>query len=248
MKNAHGVEPTRYMKREESRNAIQCYPNCGPIFGFHDIFIRHNCNEKDRCVIHNNGFIGYECHPEYKSSLFVNTAGSDEYNLFKVLDYEVFGIDYENRDNINKLCKYPDIIWEYIETKDISEESFKQFDDDTELLNDLNAIHCDDSTIRLKISRYYFKNPSEFLSDTQLVSQQYDSKLREWLGNDYKWKLLYRASEHGYSGKSFHEYCDNKGPTLVIIKSSKGWIFGGYTTQSWSGIGIYNKYDIFNNQ
>ena len=27
-----------------------------------------------------------------------------------------------------------------------------------------------------------------------------------------------------------------------------GWIFGGYTTKSWSGDGIYNKYDIFNNQ
>ena len=37
-------------------------------------------------------------------------------------------------------------------------------------------------------------------------------------------------SEHGYSAKSFHEYCDNKGPTLMVVKSSGGWIFGGYTT------------------
>ena len=51
--------------------------------------------------------------------------------------------------------------------------------------------------------------------------------------------MLYRVSEHGYSGQSFHEYCDDKGPTLVIIKSSGGWIFGGYTTQSWSGWCIY---------
>ena len=59
--------------------------------------------------------------------------------------------------------------------------------------------------------------------------------------NDYKWKLIYRSSEHGYTGSSFHEYCDDvNGPTLVIIKSSEGWIFGGYTTQSWSGKGIYN--------
>ena len=73
------------------------------------------------------------------------------------------------------------------------------------------------------------------------MNQQYDSYLREWLGNDYKWKLIYRASEHGYTGESFHEYCDNvKGPTLVVIKSSGGWIFGGYTIQSWSGDGIYN--------
>ena len=109
-----------------------------------------------------------------------------------------------------------------------------------EIRNDLNLIHCKDSDIRLKISHYYLKNPSELLPDTQLVDIQYDSKLREWLGNDYKWRLIYRSSEHGYTASSFHECCDYKGPTLVIIKSSGGWIFGGYTTQSWSGKGIYN--------
>ena len=145
---------------------------------------------------------------------------------------------------------YPDIIWKYIETKDILEESLKQIDDDTELLNDLDAIHCEDSSIRLKISKLCFKNPSELLSDTQLVNQQYDDILREWLGSDYKWKLIYRASEHRYSAESFHEYCDDKGPTLVIIKSSGGWIFGGYTTRSWSGRseknGIYYNTIIIN--
>ena len=107
----------------------------------------------------------------------------------------------------------------------------KLWQKDVELLNDLDAIHCEDSNIRLKISNYYLKNPSELLPNTHLVSQQYDSYLREWVG-DYKWKLLYRASEHEYTAKSFHKYCDNKGPTLIVIKSSEGWIFGGYTTRS----------------
>ncbi len=85
-----------------------------------------------------------------------------------------------------------------------------------------------------------FFNPlySPFLRNTILFGNEYDSKLREWVG-DYKWKLIYRASEHEYTPESFHEYCDNKGPTLVIIKSSGGWIFGGYTTQMWSGRSIY---------
>jgi len=30
----------------------------------------------------------------------------------------------------------------------------------------------------------------------------------------------------------FHRCCDNKGPTLVLIKSGE-YIFGGYTSQSW---------------
>ncbi len=233
LKNPYGIIPTRYMKREEGEYAIFCNPEYGSAFG--DLFICVQCSEENHCYIQNDGERGYECHPEYKSSLFVNTAGPDEKNFFYVLDYEVFGIDYENRENINKLCKHPDIIWNYIETKNIPEESLQQIADDVELLSDLDTIHCD-NTIRLKISHYYLKNPSELLPNTQLVNRQYDDKLREWLGNDYQWKLIYRSSEHGYTVESFHEYCDDKGPTLIVIKSSEGWLFGGYTTQSWKGV------------
>ena len=231
------------MKREESGSAIFCDPKNGPIFcgddrWEFDIYIKDECNKENICVIGNNGSFGYECHPKYNSSLFVNTAGPEERNKFTVLDYEVYYNVESYKEFIYTTCKYPDIIWKYIETRDISEESLKLFDDDVELLNDLDAIHCNDSSIRLKISSYYFKNPSEFLADTQIVNQQYDDILREWCGDE--WKLVYRASEHGYSAKSFHEYCDDKKPTLIVIKSSGGWIFGGYTTQSWSGDSIYN--------
>ena len=240
MKNAHGVEPTQFMKRKESGCAMICDIEFGPTFGS-DICI-YNINYLSHCIINNDGRHAYECHTVFKSSLFVNTAGLEEMNKYTLLDYEVFGIDFENRNNINKLCKCPDIIWNYIETKDITEKLLQQVDDDTDLLSDLDTIHRKDSNIRLKISRYYFKNPSEMFPNTQLVNQQYDAKLREWCG-DYKWRLLYRASEHGYTGESFHECCDHvKGPTLIVIKSSGGWLFGGYTTRSWSGDGIY--YDM----
>ena len=220
---------------------IECYPGNGPIFGSgHDIGICDNCNKNGGWTCYGNSDSSYECNNSLKQSLFVNTAGPNEKNDFSVLDYEVFSIDYENRDNINKLCKHSDIIMEYIETKDISEESLNQFDDNVELLNDLDAIHCYDNAIRVKISRCCLKNPSELLVNTQLVNQQYDAKLREWIGNDYQWRLIYRASEHEYTASSFHECCNDKGPTLIVIKSSGGWIFGGYTTQSWSGRGIYN--------
>ena len=96
------------------------------------------------------------------------------------------------------------------------------------------------------VHHFFFPLYSPFLRNTILFGQEYDVKLREWIGNDYKWKLLYRASEHGYTAKSFHECCDDKGPTLVIIKSSNGCVFGGYTTQSWRERGIYS--DMIYNQ
>ena len=93
MKNPHGVEPTRYMKRKESEYAIECDPEYGPIFrngNGSDIYIGDNCNEENNCWIGNGGEGGYECHPQYKESLFVNTAGPDVKNLFTVLDFEVY--------------------------------------------------------------------------------------------------------------------------------------------------------------
>ena len=92
LKNPHGVEPARYMKKEESKETIRCNPCYGPLFcGNDDYNIRINdmCN-KSINEINNNGTNGYECHPIHKKSLFVNTAEPDVKNLFTVLDYEVF--------------------------------------------------------------------------------------------------------------------------------------------------------------
>ena len=228
------------MKRKEGVHAIDCNSYYGPRFhnqGACDLCIDDNCHNENKNYICNDGNHGYECHPEYKRSLFVNTAGPEDENNFYVLDYEVFGIDFEDRDNIYKLYKHPDILWEYITTKTISEESLKQFGDDIDLLNDLDALHYGFDNLPLKISQMLLRNPSEYLPNTQIVDKQYDSYLREWAGN-CKWKLLFRASEHEYSTHSFHEYCNDQSPTLVIIKSTGGWIFGGYTTNNWEGTGI----------
>ena len=227
------------MKKNGSNSAIYCNPNFGPLFGneYPDIGIVDNCNDENSCLINESSCLQYDCHSDYKSSLYVNSGGPDEDNWFTVLDYEVYSFDI-CKEYVYNTCKYPDIIWNYIETKELSITHIKQIDDEKILLNDLDSIHYKDNAIRLKISQYFMKNPSEYLINTQIVDKQYDNCLREWLGNYYKWKLLYRASEHNYSAKSFHECCNDKGPTLVIIKSSEGWIFGGYTTQSWSGKGI----------
>lgn len=54
----------------------------------------------------------------------------------------------------------------------------------------------------------------------------------DWLGSKTA-SLLYRASRDGYQVSEFHSRCDNKGPTLVILKSCSGYIFGGYAPKHW---------------
>lgn len=48
------------------------------------------------------------------------------------------------------------------------------------------------------------------------------------------WKLLYSGSRDGFGSKDFHSRCDYKSPTLTIIKSENGNIFGGYTEALWN--------------
>ena len=47
-------------------------------------------------------------------------------------------------------------------------------------------------------------------------------------------KLCYRASVHGWSGENFHQHCDDKAGTVVLVKVGN-YIFGGYTDQTWQG-------------
>ena len=44
---------------------------------------------------------------------------------------------------------------------------------------------------------------------------------------------LYKASIDGWAPKDFHDRCDNKGPTLVIMKSKVGKVFGGFSMVGW---------------
>ena len=44
-----------------------------------------------------------------------------------------------------------------------------------------------------------------------------------------RFKLFFRASDHQFSAKKFHEYCNNKGSIMIMIQSNWGNVFGGYT-------------------
>ncbi len=48
-------------------------------------------------------------------------------------------------------------------------------------------------------------------------------------------ELLYRGTRDGMSSKTFHNNCDNKGPTISLFKNEKGYIFRGYISNDWKG-------------
>ena len=50
---------------------------------------------------------------------------------------------------------------------------------------------------------------------------------------DVYFSLRYRASEDGDKAANFHEKCDEIGPNIVLIKTGKGSLFGGFTFRNW---------------
>jgi hypothetical protein len=50
---------------------------------------------------------------------------------------------------------------------------------------------------------------------------------------NFKIENIYNASRDGWGTKKYTERVFNKGPTLIILKTSEGFICGGYTSKNW---------------
>ena len=134
-------------------------------------------------------------------------------------------------------------------------------------LNKLNNLNLEISTLKSKISLLEYKqnlliklqkqkniikekNKEQKEKGIQLDShiinniKEYKISLKNWINKTsfIKANLLYRLSRDGESFKTFHEKCNNKSPTLIIIESINGQKFGGYTTCTWDGKWT-NKFD-----
>ncbi len=64
------------------------------------------------------------------------------------------------------------------------------------------------------------------------VPQDRVQQLNVWLSKGTT-RLLYCASRDGWSGESFHNFCDSAARTIVLMKCDNGWIVGGYAAASW---------------
>ena len=90
----------------------------------------------------------------------------------------------------------------------------------------------------IKIICDYFNNisPSNIIRDTVEWYAFMDSFCQELNVDTVTLSKLYDTKIDGFEAKTFHNKCDNKGPTVCIIytNSAELKVLGGYTTVSWS--------------
>lgn len=57
----------------------------------------------------------------------------------------------------------------------------------------------------------------------EIFMHWFDNKLEEL-------KMIYRGTDHEFTKLSWDALCFNQGPTLTVIQTTKGHLFGGFTS------------------
>ncbi|RGB29040.1 hypothetical protein C1646_818739 [Rhizophagus diaphanus] len=77
--------------------------------------------------------------------------------------------------------------------------------------------------------------------NSTLINQNHFALFANWIDRKHKFcnfVLLYRASRDGKTATAFHNKCDNKGATIVVVKiKNSEQIAGGYNPFSWESSG-----------
>jgi len=78
----------------------------------------------------------------------------------------------------------------------------------------------------------------QILEDESSILVDYDhiKALAQFFSEDEisgQLRLLFRGSRDGMNARSFHKKCDDEGPIIVLVKTTQGYIFGGYSGLEW---------------
>ena len=72
----------------------------------------------------------------------------------------------------------------------------------------------------------------DFPDNIIIKNEGHTTQLHDWIkedGLDARFNLFYRSSRDGKSAEHFHSRYDNNGSTIYIIKTTDGFVLGGYS-------------------
>jgi hypothetical protein len=127
-----------------------------------------------------------------------------------------------------------------LDVKNVAQQCNKKADDNLNKLNELifnnNILKFEKNILAdFQLGSFFNDIPN---MDSAILTQKQMAELMILceFDKDQKWKSLYRASVDQFTAKNFHLKCDGNKDTLIVIKSTSGNIFGGYTKVDWSQV------------
>ena len=183
---------------------------------------------------------------------------SDIFNELTNIIYDTKILLKENENNliINiSLPKNQEIIFELKlikkNNKNNSDELIVKLNKElNEVKNENIKLKKEIKQLKERINIYNKKYNNIYDLDSNIIkgNENYIKSIKNWINPSKKIKaeLLYRLSEDGDKYSTFHELCDNKGPTLILFHVNDGNIVGIYTPLSWDSISNWkNDIDTF---
>jgi hypothetical protein len=137
--------------------------------------------------------------------------------------------------------------WRYVEPIFLTEEGISLFGN-TLPFDDVNEDIWRKVFVRIenkpndeiRLRRYFhsrISNPrfeSNIVSDFPAIFKDFEKQT---------FRLLYRGTRDGFGASHFHAKCDQQSNTLVIILSTEGYIFGGFSPAAWDSSNGTHKSD-----
>ena len=95
-------------------------------------------------------------------------------------------------------------------------------------------------------SNQIIKNIKSPILESNIINEEDKKIILNWIPNRLiSTELIYDTSRDGDTIDSFKNKCEGKCPTLVIVKTNTGIIFGGYATSAWREKGGITDYNSF---
>ena len=86
---------------------------------------------------------------------------------------------------------------------------------------------------------------AQALMASSILNQQQRALLQRFCAEQkvpaHDFSLVYRGSRDGFGAADFHRLCDNKGPSITVVRSTGNFVFGGYTSVPWTSAGEYKR-------
>ena len=151
--------------------------------------------------------------------------------------------EWNNNNKLGQLIYDCINIEDNIKQINIIDENIKKCNSNKNEIIKLNYKETiDDFINRIKKFGYIYKKLN--IDSLILKNKEHLTKFFDLIGNNLKLnntKLLYRATRDGDTTSIFHQKCNNYRGTLMIVKTTDEYIFGGYTKEIWNEDKNYRK-------
>ena len=148
----------------------------------------------------------------------------------------VFVVNEKSKNDSEKIDELYNIISTFnIEIINLKEENKKIKEENISLKEKIQEflLYIPD----LKVIKAILETEKILNLDSKIIEDNinYNKTLKNWINPNKKIKseLLYRMSRDGIEYSTFHKLCDNKGPTIILVKLIDGDILGIYTPINW---------------